>query len=77
MNGSGIATHTWTKNGGPQWIGCYEYVRDWNPNTGKMYGKRRRVFTLVRQPKRGPVEKRTLYFSSAVEAKKKGWIFHG
>ena len=65
---------TWKKHGaGPEWLGGYEYIHPSLMNKPK-HSRYVRVFTLVRIPKRGPCKKRTLYFSSAAEAKKKGWI---
>lgn len=63
----------WRKNNGPEYLGGYEYV---NVNATKKNGfpvYYLRFFTLVRIPKKGAVKKRTLYFKSAAQAKKKGW----
>lgn len=59
----------WKKKGtGPSFLGGYEMVKNYYQR-----GEYLRLFTLVRIPKRGPVSKKTLYFSSAFSAKKKGW----
>jgi len=56
----------WMKNGlGLKWLGGYEFVKE--------KGQWVRKFTLERVPVKGSVKKKTLYFSSWQEAKKKKW----
>jgi hypothetical protein len=57
---------TWTKNNGPEHLGGYEKVKI-------SYCIWKRMFTLVRIPKKGAIKKKTLYFTSWQEAVSKGW----
>lgn len=61
---------TWTKNNGPEFLGGYEHVNESGSSTAPYIRK----FTLVRIPKRGPVKKKTLYFTSPRDAINKGWV---
>lgn len=63
----------WRKNGGPEYLGGYEYVNVNQAAKNGMPVYYLRYFTLVRIPKKGAVTKRTLYFKSAAQAKAKGW----
>lgn len=64
----------WTKGRSETpWLGGYELVENTNRYTGSIFPFVRK-FVLSRIPTRGDKKRKSHYFSSWQEAKKKGWI---